>query len=97
MQQGVWQNAKLLLQAFKDEDRQRGPRKHRGTLGKTRGLGVGNSYAILGRQTDPGKDKGPGVGNSYAILGRQTDPGKDKCPGVGNSYAILGIIEKLIK
>jgi len=46
-----------LLQAFKDEDRQRGPRKHRGTLGKTRGPGVVNSYAIFG------KDKGPGWGN----------------------------------
>ena len=63
MQQGVWQNTKLLLQAFKDEDRQRGPRKHSGTLGKTRGPGVGNFYAIFG------KDKGPGVGNSYTILG----------------------------
>ena len=69
MQQGIWQNTKLLLQAFKDEDRQRGPRKHRGTLEKTRGPGVGNSYAILGRQRDPGKDKGPGVGNSDAIFG----------------------------
>jgi len=52
-----------LLTAFKDEDRQRDPKKHRGTLGKTRGPGVGNSYAILVRQGDPG------VGNSYAILG----------------------------
>jgi len=30
---GIWQNTKLLLQAFKDEDRQRDPKKHRGTLG----------------------------------------------------------------
>jgi len=41
------------LQAFKDEDRQRGPRKHRGTLGKTSGPGVGNSYAIFGKIEGP--------------------------------------------
>jgi len=38
---GVWQNTRLLLQAFKDEDRQRGPKEDRGTLGKTRALGWG--------------------------------------------------------
>jgi len=53
---GLAKKTKLLLQAFEDEDRQRSPRKQRGTLGKTRGPGVGNSYAIFG------KDKGLGWG-----------------------------------
>ena len=53
MQQGVWQNTKLLLQDFKDEDRQRGPRESRGAQGNTRGPGVGNSYAIFGKTDGP--------------------------------------------
>ena len=72
MQQGIWQNTKLLLQAFKDEDRQRGPRKHRGTLGKTRGPGVGNSCAIFGKIEGPWERQGPWGGeflcNFWALL-----------------------------
>jgi len=49
----------------------RGPRKHGGTLGKTRGPGVGNSYAIFGKTEGPGKDKGLGVVNSYAMFGHR--------------------------
>jgi len=44
---------KLLLTAFRDEERQRGPREGREVLGKTGGPGVENSNAIFGKTEGP--------------------------------------------
>ena len=45
-------------------------KENRGTLGKTRGPGMGNSCAIFGKTERPWERIGTlGVGNSYAILG----------------------------